>query len=73
MGDGVEGIATITPSLNQEGTGFDFSGTTNGIEGFFININGGDAVITVSGKPDKYDLALKKFIYKPNFFRYLRR
>lgn len=64
MGDGVEGIATITPSLNQEGTGFDFSGTTNGIEGFFININGGDAVITVSGKPDKYDLALKKFIYK---------
>ncbi|MBR2703842.1 MAG: MucBP domain-containing protein [Clostridia bacterium] len=62
MGEGVEGIATITPRLNQEGTGFDFSGRTNDIEGFSININGGNAVITVSAKAKKYDLSLKKFI-----------
>ena len=64
MGAGVEGIATITPRLNQEGTGFDFSGTTNNIEGFSISINGGNAVITVSAKAKKYDLSLKKFIYQ---------
>lgn len=62
LGEGVEGIATIVAS--PDGTNLKYSVSTNDIEGFSASVNGSVITITISSKVDKYDLSLKKFIYK---------
>ena len=66
MGEGVEGIVTVTANQAGETLNVDYSATTNDVEGLSVNVNGNMVTITISGvkEEDKYDLALKKFISK---------